>query len=119
MTTLEANCPWITGEINNSGLFAAGLVGAGIYGCTVEALNKNPVTDSMVSIENAFLDLVDCRASYDGGPHRNSNFRSAHTGGGHFLMADGSVQFISENIDLALYRALSSTQGGEVASIQQ
>ncbi|MCA9088730.1 MAG: DUF1559 domain-containing protein [Planctomycetaceae bacterium] len=31
---------------------------------------------------------------------------SEHTGGAHHTMADGSTQFISENIDLGVYRAL-------------
>lgn len=41
-------------------------------------------------------------------------FRSFHVGGCHFLMADGSVRFMSENIDGVTYRALASRSGGEV-----
>ncbi len=44
------------------------------------------------------------------------SFRSRHTGGLQFALADGSVRFISETIDLTLYRALASIQGGEPAS---
>jgi prepilin-type N-terminal cleavage/methylation domain-containing protein len=40
--------------------------------------------------------------------------RSAHTGGLHTALCDGSVQFISENIELALWRALATRGGGEV-----
>jgi len=43
----------------------------------------------------------------------NYSFKSMHTGGGQFTMADGAVKFISENIDLALYRSLASLDGGE------
>lgn len=39
---------------------------------------------------------------------------SEHTGGGHILMGDGSVRFLSENIDLLLFAALSSMGEGEV-----
>lgn len=42
------------------------------------------------------------------------SFSSPHVGGAHFLLADGAVRFLSENIDLALYRDLSSVDGGEV-----
>ncbi|HEY4262407.1 MAG TPA: DUF1559 domain-containing protein, partial [Schlesneria sp.] len=35
-------------------------------------------------------------------------FRSYHVGGAHFLMGDGSVKFVSENIDGTNYRALAS-----------
>jgi prepilin-type processing-associated H-X9-DG protein len=44
------------------------------------------------------------------------NFFSAHTGGAHFLMADGSVRFIQQTIDMLVYRSLASRNGGEVIS---
>jgi prepilin-type processing-associated H-X9-DG protein len=43
-------------------------------------------------------------------------FRSLHTGGAQFLFMDGSVNFISENIDGVTYRALASRAGGEAVS---
>jgi prepilin-type N-terminal cleavage/methylation domain-containing protein/prepilin-type processing-associated H-X9-DG protein len=45
------------------------------------------------------------------------SFRSRHPGGLHFALADGSVRFIPESIDLPIYRALSTIQGGEVVSV--
>ena len=42
--------------------------------------------------------------------------RSYHTGGVNVALADGSVQFLSENIDLTTYQALGSRNGGEVVS---
>jgi prepilin-type N-terminal cleavage/methylation domain-containing protein/prepilin-type processing-associated H-X9-DG protein len=39
-------------------------------------------------------------------------FGSEHTGGAHFLLADGSVHFLSENIDLNLYRSLGIMNDG-------
>ncbi len=44
---------------------------------------------------------------------QNYSFASRHEGGAHFLMGDGAVRFVSENIDLALYRALASIEGSE------
>ena len=41
------------------------------------------------------------------------SFRSSHPGGCQFLLCDGSVQFISQNIDMAVYKAMGSRAGGE------
>ena len=41
-------------------------------------------------------------------------FGSAHEGGAHFLFADGTVTFISENIDFGVYQALSTIAAGDV-----
>lgn len=40
--------------------------------------------------------------------------RSRHVGGVQVTMGDGSSRFISENIDIDLYRGLSTAQGSEV-----
>lgn len=47
----------------------------------------------------------------------NSAFASRHPGGGNFGLGDGSVRFISETIDLAIYRALSTRAGSEVINL--
>ncbi len=41
--------------------------------------------------------------------------RSRHTGGVQLTLSDGSSRFVSDNIDLATWRALSTTQGSEIA----
>jgi prepilin-type N-terminal cleavage/methylation domain-containing protein len=42
------------------------------------------------------------------------DFSSHHVGGAQFLQADGSVRFVSENIDTGVYQYLASIQGGEL-----
>jgi len=49
----------------------------------------------------------------------NMNFmgsRSRHPGGVNSLMIDGHIQFIKNSISIKIWRALSTTQGGEVLS---
>ena len=41
------------------------------------------------------------------------DFSSHHVGGAQFSLGDGSVRFISENIDRGLYQSLATIQGGE------
>lgn len=40
--------------------------------------------------------------------------RSRHVGGAHFLLGDGAVRFISNNVDTSTFRALGTRAGGEV-----
>jgi len=47
---------------------------------------------------------------------RTSAFGSIHPGGANLALVDGSVRFISQTIDMTLYRALSTRAGGEIAS---
>ena len=42
------------------------------------------------------------------------DFSSNHVGGAQFVLGDGSVRFISENIDKGVYQGLATIQGGEV-----
>jgi len=101
--------PWIIGRINTEHDVATGYLAGSLLASTMEPMNKNPVTDTM--IQSTAVD--DCRSSTDGGPHRTSNFRSEHQGGGNFMFADGSVRFISQEIELPLYRRLSTIADGE------
>jgi prepilin-type processing-associated H-X9-DG protein len=61
--------------------------------------------------------------SPDGGPCainctslRGSGFHSLHPGGCHFLMADGSVQFVSASTDAYIIAAQITREKGEIVS---
>jgi prepilin-type N-terminal cleavage/methylation domain-containing protein len=59
----------------------------------------NPINSTFYNGSNNFNDI---------------SFSSNHTGGCHFTLADGSVRFVSENIDLNMYKALASRKSSEV-----
>lgn len=46
-------------------------------------------------------------------------FQSNHSGGAVFSLTDGSTTFITDDLDIVIYRSLASRSGGEVASVPQ
>ena len=66
-----------------------------------------------------YMTPPDAPASYASVNFRMSAFGSAHPGGANFTFTDGSVNFISENINMALYRALSTKKGREPIDYQE
>jgi prepilin-type N-terminal cleavage/methylation domain-containing protein/prepilin-type processing-associated H-X9-DG protein len=53
---------------------------------------------------------------YSGGLGMNNIPRSKHPGGVNVGMCDGSVRFVKNSVNIGVFRALSSTKGGEVVS---
>ncbi|HTN03606.1 MAG TPA: DUF1559 domain-containing protein [Planctomycetaceae bacterium] len=60
-------------------------------------------------------------SGYQGGTanrlFNNVRFSSQHVGGCHFLMGDGSVRFVSENIDFVTYQAAASRGDAETRQL--
>lgn len=50
--------------------------------------------------------------------YNNLPFASFHPGGAHFALVDGSVQFLTDNVDATVYAALASKAGEEVTNLQ-
>ena len=44
--------------------------------------------------------------------------RSRHSGGATHAMGDGSVQFISNSVNLTTYQGLGSAKGGDVVTLE-
>ena len=105
---------WLVGGVNLPAFYDPGFRYAGAFASTVEKLNKKPVTDSLFNVTgNGKFNRT---PSWQGGPHHTSNFRSFHTGGANFGFCDGSIQYLSDSIDMTTFRHLSSVADGEVVA---
>jgi len=98
---------WVDGRVHQTGF------------TTVFGPNSiTPITDGTSTAEDG--DFTSCReqkAPCAGLPVRAAvTSRSWHQGYVHSLMMDGSVQGISEDLDLNVWRALSTRDGEEVVS---
>jgi len=88
---IDAHCAWF---------YANGSIGT----CAIPPnVMKNPATGALYD-------------PYNDWPYVYS-FRSRHSGGLNFGMADGSVRFISDAIPLPTYRALATANKGEAVSL--
>lgn len=71
-------------------------------------------TDSLRATENPLNTPISAPIYLDAyGLKVNGAFSSQHPNGALFAFGDGHVQFYSDNINLTLYRALSTRDGGE------
>ncbi len=53
------------------------------------------------------------------GPNRVGGFSSAHAGGAQFAFGDGSVRFVSENVDRQVFQQLGNRADGKLLSEDQ
>jgi len=102
--------------------------------CTMEPINKNPVTGTYALYASGDFSSLSAASSWTSVPadppevsgsyrtnwpaplsgHASmSNFRSDHPAGALFSFCDGHVQFLNESIDMTIYTGLSTIQGGE------
>ncbi|HBJ37563.1 MAG TPA: prepilin-type cleavage/methylation domain-containing protein [Planctomycetaceae bacterium] len=72
----------------------------------------NPPTEM-----SEFLIAAESNDPINGGAEEAAG--SWHPGGAHFLLGDGSVRFLSENMDMRTYQAISTRAQGEVADFNQ
>ena len=82
----------------------------GVYGTpddVVDSLNANPAWIAYdATIGPGCSDFND----------RVRGFYSQHSAGANFAYGDGSTRFVSDSIDLTIFRSLSTIDGGEVVS---
>jgi prepilin-type N-terminal cleavage/methylation domain-containing protein len=74
----------------------------------------NPFPGSTACTTEYMLNPHDVQGDGIFDPNWTRSFRSEHVGGVQFAITDGSVHFISENIDADVLDALATRNGGEV-----
>jgi prepilin-type N-terminal cleavage/methylation domain-containing protein len=120
-----AEMGWIIGEPNSTSFFKVLGPRSGVYASTIDPINKSPVTDTYLDMGQYIQDFAAfkngaanhyCKASYGGGKHAASNYRSDHPGGANFVLADASVRFLREDVAMAAYRAMSTITGDDLAA---
>lgn len=115
-TTLTGNAysPW-----SEAGAYWGGAIHGGGSFVTAEPPNT-PVPDCGRGCGNYTETLFPCFSSDTAAPAgyscatRSTYVRSYHTGGAHVTLADGSVRFVSNNINLATWQALGTRGSGEI-----
>jgi prepilin-type N-terminal cleavage/methylation domain-containing protein/prepilin-type processing-associated H-X9-DG protein len=110
---------WSAGAMASSFLHSTNVPGASPLGVTALRGGFQPVFDEPMN-NRLVLAGIDCNHGCDnsgtdvGTYDTISGFHSMHTGGCNFAFADGSVRFVRQDLDPAVYRALSTMAGGEV-----
>lgn len=74
--------------------------------------DSNPPTEM-----SEFLIAAETNDPINGGAEEAAG--SWHPGGAHFLLGDGSVRFLSENMDMRIYRGISTRAEGEAVDFTQ
>jgi prepilin-type N-terminal cleavage/methylation domain-containing protein/prepilin-type processing-associated H-X9-DG protein len=109
---------WSSGPTATKALHSLGLLQGACLGVTALRGGNSPPFDERMNNPLA-LPALDCNngctnsGTQPGTYDTISGFRSAHTGGCHFLFCDGSVRFVTEAVTPDTYRALSTMTGGE------
>ena len=80
------------------------------YGNCAIPLNGKVLNDGAYGLP------VPYRATNSAEWRNNMSFRSKHPQGANFALADGAVVYVTDTIDLTVYRGLASINGGEVVS---
>jgi prepilin-type N-terminal cleavage/methylation domain-containing protein len=77
------------------------------------------VRDYMASTKNVRYGINVPQDALGDNEGNNHPFGSSHPGGAHFSMGDGSGSLVSEDIDMRVYRAAATRDGGETLGLSE
>jgi prepilin-type N-terminal cleavage/methylation domain-containing protein/prepilin-type processing-associated H-X9-DG protein len=101
-------------------VFDGHLSNATIPGLTTPVNNANHWgvgsrhSHSLRSTQNPLNTRIGTGITWNSGGLLNGAFMSRHPQGANFALADGSVRFLNQNIDLVQYKNYSTISGGEI-----
>ncbi|MFO1093323.1 MAG: DUF1559 domain-containing protein [Planctomycetaceae bacterium] len=74
----------------------------------------NLASPTLEGTTNSINYTIYFQSVFPGVPTQTWGPSSLHTGGAHHLLGDGSVRFLSQNLDVKVYDALATRNGGEI-----
>jgi prepilin-type N-terminal cleavage/methylation domain-containing protein/prepilin-type processing-associated H-X9-DG protein len=108
--TLAGHTQWAYGGVDQTGMTTAW----GPNMLTNSSVGSNNTVLKLQLGSSANLDLIGIREANGGPTYGAVTSRSNHPGGVNVLLGDGSVRFVKETTNRAVWRALSSIRGGEI-----
>ena len=118
--TLMVSESIVRGSVNKNGGWggAGGYWGGaphGAYGFTTLETPNTLLPDRVYKCKDTLFLHAPCTSTFGTNDHRNFA-RSYHPGGVNATLADASVRFITDSINLTTYRNLATRRGGEPAA---
>jgi prepilin-type N-terminal cleavage/methylation domain-containing protein/prepilin-type processing-associated H-X9-DG protein len=90
---------------------------ATFWGYTYASYNQSSISDNSCTLTNDYNKCAAVNADGYGDQMCKRSFGSNHTNGLNFVMADGSVRFVSYSVSIPALRAAATMQGGETLGI--
>jgi prepilin-type processing-associated H-X9-DG protein len=90
---------------------------ATFWAYTYASYNQSSVSDDSATLTNNYTKCANANVHGYGDQMCKRSFGSNHTGGMNFVMADGSVRFISTSVSIPLLRGAATMAGGEVPGL--
>jgi len=87
---------------------------ATFWAYTYASYNQSSVSDTSFTLTNSYNTCANANVHGYADQMCKRSFGSNHTNGINFVMADGSVRFISTSVDIFILRAAATASGGEV-----
>jgi hypothetical protein len=103
----------LIGEISNPGGDGASWVRGIAFGTTQSAAN------GMCSSKNVNFGINVLLTPLSANQFNDISFSSYHTRGAQFVLADGAVRLLSDNINSTVYKAAASEDAGEPNGLDQ